>query len=379
MLLHPLLTHRSLSAIAIFLLVMAPFQPGQPASDQPPACGYSPVTAEMLSRTTQDDWANWVARLSGARPIVLNGALTTITTRYSYALFNGQANARAYDYVLAQALSWYPASQIEEHEFLFDGQTWKNLIITLPGVEKPEEIILLTAHLDSTSPEAHKLAPGAEDNASGSAALLEAARLWRDFTFQRTVRLIWFTGEEQGLVGSKAYVRDHDLSGVQAVLNLDMFGYDSDNDRCFELHAGTLPASKPLVSCFETTIDAYQLDLKMDRITALDMRFSDHSPFWDEGIGAALVLENHMYNGVQNGCKGVIDTSPKYHTVEDTLNTLNLSSGFAIMQASLAAAAGLAGPVDALPNSDNRVTAMSIVEKPGPTHPMLPGPSRQTQ
>ena len=135
----------------------------------------------MLSYTSQADWAGWVAQLSGASPIMLDGVSTTISTRYSYALFNGQANARAYDFVLSQVQMWYPASQIEEHEFLFDGQTWKNLMLTLPGSQKAQEVILLTAHLDSTAPEAHKLAPGAEDNASGSAALLEAARLWRSF------------------------------------------------------------------------------------------------------------------------------------------------------------------------------------------------------
>lgn len=336
-----------LAAVSALILAFSGIQPALPANDPPPACGYSPVTAQMLSHTSQADWAGWVAQLSGARPVILDGVPTTITTRYSYALFNGQKNGRAYDYILTQARMWYAESQIDEHEFTFDGQTWKNLIITLPGTEKPEEIILLTAHLDSTSPEAHRLAPGAEDNASGSAALLEAARLWRSFRFQRTVRLIWFTGEEQGLIGSKAYARDHDLSDVQAVINLDMFGYDADNDRCFELHAGTSLASRPLVSCFEDAIQAYQPDLKMDRITTLNMRFSDHSVFWDEGIGAVLVLENHMYNGAENGCKGLKDTNPEYHTVDDTFSTLNLPTGFAIAKASLAAAAGMAGPVEA--------------------------------
>ncbi|MBN1373580.1 MAG: M28 family peptidase [Anaerolineaceae bacterium] len=347
MLLHPLFSRLLLATASALILALAGIQPALPTNDPPPACGYSPVTAQMLSYTSQADWAGWVAQLSGARPVILDGSSYTITTRYSYALFNGQANGRAYDFILSQAQMWYPKNQIDEHEFTFDGRTWKNLIITLPGAEKPEEIILLTAHLDSTSPEAHRLAPGAEDNASGSAALLEAARLWRSFRFQRTVRLIWFTGEEQGLIGSKAYARDHDLSDVQAVINLDMFGYDADNDRCFELHAGTSLASRPLVSCFEDAIQAYQPDLQMDRITTLNMSFSDHSVFWDEGIGAVLVLENHMYNGAENGCKGLKDTNPAYHTTGDTLSTLNLASGFAIAKVSLAAAAGLAGPVEA--------------------------------
>ncbi len=96
----------------------------------------------------------------------------------------------------------------------------------------------MTAHLDSTSNKPQTEAPGAEDNASGVSALMEAARLFRYYKFDRTIKIIFFTGEEQGLHGSFAYTEDfrHESDNMLGVVNLDMFGYDADRDYCMELH-----------------------------------------------------------------------------------------------------------------------------------------------
>jgi len=201
------------------------------------------------------------------------------------------------------------------------------------------------AHLDSYAfanpPED---APGAEDNASGAAALLEAARIFRTARFERTLRLIWFTGEEQGLLGSQAYVDTQPLGGILAVINLDMFGYDRDSDGCYELHAGTSPISAPLGQCFSTSAQAYEPGLKTDLIDSYNMPYSDHAPFWDKGIAAVEILENYDPGPETDACGGVRDANPYYHTSQDTLDKINQRSGFAIARAALAAAASLAGP-----------------------------------
>ena len=124
----------------------------------------------------------------------------------------------------------------------FTPYTTQNIIATFPGTVHPEEVVILSAHFDSTSTNPFWLAPGAEDNASGTVALLEAARILRYYRFDRTLKLIWFNAEEQGLYGSAAYVADHPTANIIGVVNLDMFGYDSNSDGCFELHVGTLPA-----------------------------------------------------------------------------------------------------------------------------------------
>jgi hypothetical protein len=330
-------------------------------------CAYNASTAQLLDSFLSSNWLGQVRALSGADPVIIAGETYTITTRYTPRLFDGSPHARAYDYVLDQLqLLHYPAASIEQDAWVSGGFAGMNLVLTIPGQITGTEVVALTAHLDSLSPLATRdtLAPGAEDNASGSAALLEAARLLRYYQFDRTVKLIWFTGEEQGLYGSTSYASDHNLSGYQGVVNLDMFGYDSDNDRCFELHVGTLPASNAVGQCYVESIQAYALGLTSDFITSGATGSSDHGPFWQRGVGAVEVLENYFSNSGL-GCNGVSDHNPNYHQVTDTVlnsfppynagqpNTV----GADIARAGLAAVAGLAGNRGACFNSAPAVSA----------------------
>jgi carboxypeptidase Q len=90
---------------------------------------------------------------------------------------------------------WYP-----------EGKTTYNVVAEIPGSEKPDEIVMLGGHLDSWH-----AATGATDNAIGSAVMMEAARLIRalDLKPHRTIRVALWAGEEEGLLGSKAYVAQH--------------------------------------------------------------------------------------------------------------------------------------------------------------------------
>jgi len=280
-------------------------------------------------------------------------------------MFEGKANAQAYSFILEQLRLWYSDQFIEEDPYSFDGETWKNLILEIPGRLHPEQVMVLSAHLDSVSEEPTVSAPGASDNGSGVAALLEAARVFRHYRFNNTLRIIFFTGEEQGLIGSKAYVRDHNLQGIIGVINMDMFGFDQDNDRCFELHVGTLPESAPLGQCFQSAIMAVQPDLQVDYINGYDMGFSDHESFWDVNIGAIEVLENYSYNSSQNGCRGLRDRNPNYHRSSDTLDKINPATGFSITRSALATAAALSEPHAVC---FGETPDLSLVSAPGQNH-----------
>ncbi|HEY9077650.1 MAG TPA: M20/M25/M40 family metallo-hydrolase [Anaerolineaceae bacterium] len=319
-------------------------------------CGYHDLTSNLINQTSQASWAGWIERLSGETSVEIGGQLNqVILTRYSPAMFGGYPNSRGFQYVLEQVRNWYPDSQIEidpYHPYPSTNPdvTWYNLVVTIPGSVFPQEEVLLTAHLDSIvtgyGENPHLYAPGAEDNASGSAALLEAARIFRYYQFNRTIRFIWFTGEEQGLLGSKAFVMDHPVEKIVGVINLDMFGYDSDNDGCFELHVGNLPASQTVGQCFDQSISDFAPGLKRKFITSV-MDRSDHAPFWSKGIGAVEVLENYggYYTISSNTCTIQEDRNPSYHRYTDTITNLNLTSGFEIVKASLAALSGLAEPL----------------------------------
>ena len=331
----------------------APTLPANAPNEEPTAqsysCDYQPGIHAMLAETSTEAWMDWIARLSGEKAIEIGDQKTTLQTRYTPAMFSDQPDAQAFKWLKQQLSAWYPQEQIEEQSYHVEQEgfaaTWKNLVLTLPGVTSPDEIVVIAAHLDSTSEDPLVRAPGAEDNGSGAAALLEAARLFRDRSFERTIQIVWFTGEEQGLLGSKAFTAAVDPDQVIGVVNLDMFGFDSDNDRCFELHVGTLPASQAIGECFTQTITAYHLDLTYDYLTTTATSRSDHGSFWRIGVGAVEVLEDLFESDLENGCPAS-DPNPDYHTTQDVITNLNPETGFSILQAALATTAAMAMPVE---------------------------------
>jgi hypothetical protein len=333
-------------AITIILILSGPTSG---ASAQEAVCGAGPVPASLIQQVTQGRWAGWIAQLSGAMPARLDGQPVTISSRFTPAMFlsGAPAHSAAFDFVLQQVRQWYPESQITTQDFPAVGQSYtaRNLILEVPGTLRPDEIVVLSAHLDSTSIQAYTNAPGAEDNASGSAALLEAARLLSRYRFERTLQIVWFTGEEQGLVGSSYYA--HHLPAGRTIIgdiNLDMYGYDADNDHCFELHVGNAPASEAIGSCFAATIQANNLNLTYDYLDQETAGSSDHVSFWNVNLGAIEILENHFNQNKPDGCVGA-DANPYYHQITDTIDHINLPSGTEITRAALATAANLAGPV----------------------------------
>lgn len=331
----------------------------------------------LLNQITQASVEKWLRNFSGADPVMINGVQRTILTRHSSMLFTGNTTALAYDYLQQEleAMGYVNGVHITDHSFsgtktqaddsLFGNfpdwpevidvlpngpeskSTWKNKIVTLPGSgPNKDEIVIISAHLDSRAQTDHTIAPGAEDNGSGVAALMEAARLFKNTKFDRTVKIIFFTGEEQGLYGSKAYVLDHpdEMSKIVAVFNLDMFGYDNDQDMCMELHVGTMAASQVPGKCFTDVNENYNLGLKLEYIDFKDMGSSDHAPFWNKGIGAIELLENFYSDSQVSICNKVEDRNPAYHSKDDTIDKMWMPATIAGVKAGVGAAASLAGP-----------------------------------
>jgi hypothetical protein len=106
---------------------------------------------------------------------------------------------------------------------------YDNIIITFSGKKKNNEIILLVAHYDSVSNTNNNIAPGADDNASGVAVLIELARILKKRENEITIKLALFSNEENGQIGSLNYARkiiDKKLK-IKGVINVDMVGYYS--------------------------------------------------------------------------------------------------------------------------------------------------------
>lgn len=148
------------------------------------------------------------------------------------------ANALAY---LKSKYSSFGYTNISEQTFTLSGYTDKNLIVTKTGTTYPDEYIIICGHYDSYSNSTTgKHSVGANDNASGVAVILEAARILQSVPTEYSIKFINFSGEEQGLLGSKEYVSKVVNSTtpkmkIKLVLNLDQVGgmVNSDNNTIF--------------------------------------------------------------------------------------------------------------------------------------------------
>ncbi len=155
---------------------------------------------------------------------------------------------------------------LEQEEY--QGQS-HNVIADLPGTR--EEYIVLTAHYDSTS-----LSQGAYDNMSGCAGLLGLAEMFKDAPHSYGLRFIFCGSEERGLLGSKAYCENNDLSKIVLNINLDMIGC------IMGKFIACCTAEEKLVSYLQYL----SAELGFGCIANQDVYSSDSTPFADKGVPA---------------------------------------------------------------------------------------------
>lgn len=197
----------------------------------------------------------------------------------------------------------------------FYGHTYRssyapNAVGVKVGTVNPRRQYIICGHIDNTSDYEPDRCPGSDDNASGTTAALEAARVLADYQFDYTVKFIGFTGEEQGLFGSDSFSRQasrrHDT--ILGVLNFDMISYGRTNrDSLIVCGRSTNPNCTPLVNAYCANADTYAtLKYKKDMISSGGYG-SDHYYFWQRGYLALWGEEN--------------DFTPKYHTIGDTIGT----------------------------------------------------------
>jgi hypothetical protein len=196
----------------------------------------------------------------------------------------------------------------------------RNVVATQRGTSTPDRIYIICGHYDSTSDEPDFLAPGADDNASGVAAVLEAARVMSSREFQSTVRYVCFGGEEQGLVGSKHYVENVLVPGgvdVQGVINLDMiaFVHPSYPDWDANVFADST-LSLDLGEHVVRTIKDYSTCTEILVGTSVPAWGSDH--FWFTQYDYPAVF------GIDAQFSSAPDWNPHWHQTTDTIDTLEL-------------------------------------------------------
>lgn len=181
-----------------------------------------------------------------------------------------------------------------------------NVLATIPGTVFPGEVIIVGAHFDhigygpsmSRTPNRREIHPGADDNASGTAAIMGAAKALIQMKGKNKRRIVFigFSGEEMGLLGSKFYVNNPAYPGAIFMLNLDMVGR--------------------LRGALETGTNSEEMKSAMKRITGYPFKTSlvgasggsDHAPFHQKGIPVVF-----LHTGMHND----------YHTPEDKASKMN--------------------------------------------------------
>lgn len=222
----------------------------------------------------------------------------------------------------------------------------QNVVATLPGKgPNRERMYLMTAHYDSISSKTPGWqqnwrtlsAPGASDNASGVAEMLETARILSRHDFDFTIKFIAFSGEELFLFGSRHYRDLVEQRGdkVAGVLNFDLLGHDQDG--ILDIHVLGDDQSQWLVNAFGTAADRYNIKVDLREKNDPGFIFSDHSPFWEIGIPAVMVAEESSFDA--------LESTEYIHSQADTLEKITLPLGELAIKLAVATLSELARPM----------------------------------
>lgn len=228
--------------------------------------------------------------------------LQAFYTRYSYS----DSVNRARDW-LAQKFQAYGCS-VTTPQFSLSGYPAYNVKAIKLGTTNPDQVIVVGAHYDATSGNPYVLAPGADDNASGTTMVLELARVLRDIPLRKTVIFMPFSGEEQGLWGSEDAAADFKAAGtkLEVMFNCDMIGYTVDAVWNTNLQCGSNTAYRDLVTATAGRVSSI---LPVNASLAGN---SDHYPFYQQGFPIAYASEGDF-------------NTPNYHTTHDSTTKMDFA------------------------------------------------------
>ena len=221
-------------------------------------------------------------------------------------------------------------SDVQLQEFSHNGYPQYNVVATLPGTEFPDQYIIIGGHHDSTSNDAYNFAPGADDNASGAAAVMEIARvmLLSNHQPKASVRFMTFACEELGLKGSyndSAIIHTAGMD-VRLMMNFDMIGNNEHDPSEWVVrqipYDGSLAYTDYAVGITEqyTSLDSYADE------GWFNCSRSDSYPYWQKGYNIIYFFEEDM-------------DSATYHTVYDVVDSLEIDYCTEVIKGAVACAA----------------------------------------
>lgn len=184
----------------------------------------------------------------------------------------------ARDWMMQKFLDWGYAD-VSMQPFEYDGDIHYNVKAVKPGYAEEDKLIVVGAHYDATSTDPLMLAPGADDNASGTAVVLEMARVFADIPLRKTIIFMPFSAEEQGLIGSHYAAVDFREQGadLELMINHDMIGHNSDPDFDVNMQSGNFDGYRDLCAATAERLTS------LVPILASNTGNSDHASFRGQG------------------------------------------------------------------------------------------------
>lgn len=290
------------------------------------ASAQHPVIQQLMDEVSIDHMLTDLRSLSGEDSVEVDGAQVLIRSRFRTN--PGNALAATWLQQRLAAMGYTPVLQTF-------GNYGGNVLAELPGQVHPQERVIICGHFDAM-PAVVADAPAADDDGSGTVAVLEAARLMASLSFERTIVFALWDEEEQGLVGSDRYatIASSNDEVIAGVVNLDAIAYDGDGDRLMRLHVRPIANSQAIRDTVLAVNEAYGIDLPIHLVQP-GMTYSDHASFWSEGFGAVLIIEDFEGDG-----------NPHYHTPDDRVEHLDLAYWHDLARLGIATTAALAVPYD---------------------------------
>lgn len=183
--------------------------------------------------------------------------------------------------------------EVEFHDWSYDGFQSQNVVGTLKGVNSSGDAeFIMCAHYDCTPGSL-----GADDDGSGVAAVLAAAEVMSNYSFNHTIRFITFSGEEVGTYGSFTYARDAYANGdnIAGVLNVDMIGYADTTEGGRIIRILHEDRSVWMVDFAKTVCEKYSSVIDMTIEDLPNYPGSDHQAFTDFGFDSVFAIHHDSY------------------------------------------------------------------------------------
>jgi Peptidase family M28/PKD domain len=274
-------------------------------------------TSNTLSKN--DDIVNIIQNINEPLYLSYLENITAFGTRYTGTPSCHDAGTFLYNQFESMGLA------VRYQDWNNGGYQDRNIEATLPGLdETSDEIFIIFGHFDTV-----QNCPGADDDASGVAAVLTAAYLLSRYSFNHTIRFVAFSGEEQWMLGSYRYVEECVQNGdnIAAVLNDDMIGYALTPDQASKIKVYDNGDPRWVTNFTINISQLYYDDIQLTPIPS-GSTASDQLPFWEAGY-EGIFYHEFKFNDY-------------YHESGDTIAHMNLSYAVKCSRLSIATLAAVA-------------------------------------